>query len=91
MGGSGLEKSLHISAKSLYQRAYRGKAQGEDLASCLQCQKARRKRQASGQAQRGTLFRRTGIDQRPAVVEQRSRVGDWEPTRSLVRTIHPAA
>jgi IS30 family transposase len=73
-----LEKAIGISTESIYQRAYRDKARGGDLVSYLRCQKVRRKRYASGQERRGVLANRTGIEQRPAVVEQRSRIGDWE-------------
>ena len=73
-----LEKALCISPESIYQRAYRDKAQGGDLVSYLRCQKVRRKRYASGQERRGTLAQRIGIEQRPRVVDQRSRIGDWE-------------
>lgn len=73
-----LEKVMCISTESIYQRAYRDKAQGGDLVSYLRCQKVRRKRYASGQDRRGVLLNRIGIEQRPAVVDQRSRIGDWE-------------
>lgn len=73
-----LEKAIGISTESIYQRAYRDKARGGDLVSYLRCQKVRRKRYASGQERRGVLANRIGIEQRPAVVEQRSRIGDWE-------------
>jgi len=73
-----LEKAMCISTESIYQRAYRDKAQGGNLVSYLRCQKVRRKRYASGQERRGVLANRIGIEQRPAVVDQRSRIGDWE-------------
>lgn len=73
-----LEKAMRISTESIYQRAYRDKARGGDLVSYLRCQKVRRKRYASGQERRGVLAHRTCIEQRPAVVDQRSRIGDWE-------------
>ena len=72
------EKALCISTESIYQRAYRNKAQGGDLVSYLRCQKARRKRYASGHERRGTLVGRTCIEQRPGIVAQRKRIGDWE-------------
>lgn len=73
-----LEKALSISPECIYQRVYQDKAQGGDLLGYLRCQKVRRKRYASGQERRGTLKNRTCIEQRPAVVERRSRIGDWE-------------
>lgn len=73
-----LEQAMCISTESIYQRTYRDKAQGGDLVSYLRCQRARRKRYASGQDRRGMLVNRIGIEQRPAVVDHRSRIGDWE-------------
>lgn len=77
-GRLALESAMAISAESIYQRAYRDKAQGGDLVTHLRCQKVRRKRYASGQERRGTLVNRISIEQRPAVVDERSRIGDWE-------------
>lgn len=73
-----LEKAFSISAESVYQHAYKDKARGGDLVSYLRCQKVRRKRYASGQERRGVLKNRIGIEQRPTVVDRRSRIGDWE-------------
>ena len=73
-----LEKRLVISTESVYQYAYADKARGGDLVSYLRCQKVRRKRYASGQERRGVLKNRVGIEHRPAVVDAKKRIGDWE-------------
>ena len=73
-----LEKAIRISTESIYQRAYRDNVQGGNLVSHLRCQKVRGKRYASGQERRGMLVNRIGIHKRPAEVDQRSRIGDWE-------------
>jgi IS30 family transposase len=73
-----LEKAITISHECIYLHAYQNKAQGGDLVSYLRCQKTRRKRYASGQERRGTLKNRVSIEQRPGVVDKRSRIGDWE-------------
>ena len=73
-----LEQALRISHECIYQHVYQDKAQGGSLVSLLRCQKVRKKRYASGQERRGMLPNRVSIEQRPAVVDQRSRVGDWE-------------
>ena len=73
-----LEDAISISHESIYQHIYRDKAQGGDLVSYLRCQKLRRKRYASGNQRRGKLKNRVCIEQRPAVVQERQRVGDWE-------------
>ena len=74
----GLEKRLSISTESIYQHVYADKARGGELLSLLRCQKLRRKRYASGRERRGVLKNRVGIEQRPAVVQARARIGDWE-------------
>jgi IS30 family transposase len=51
---------------------------GGDLWRYLRCQKPRRKRYASGQERRGTIRNRVSIDERPEIVEQKTRIGDWE-------------
>lgn len=73
-----LEQRLSISTEAIYQYAYANKAQGGDLVGYLRCQKLRRKRYASGQQCRGMLKNRVGIEQRPAVVDRKQRIGDWE-------------
>ena len=62
----------------IYQYIYQNKAKGGDLHKHLRCQKKRRKRYASGQQRRGQIVDRRDIDERPAVVDQRSRFGDFE-------------
>lgn len=72
------EKTLQISIESIYQHVYRDKAAGGHLMQYLRCQKSRRKRYGSGHERRGTLKNCARIDQRPKVVERRSRIADWE-------------
>lgn len=73
-----LEGGLQISHESIYLHIYADKRCGGDLWRHLRCQKPRRKRYASGQERRGTIKNRVGIDERPVIVEQKSRIGDWE-------------
>ena len=73
-----LEGALAISHECIYLHIYDDKRKGGDLICHLRCQKLRRKRYGSGQERRGTLKNRVCIDLRPAIVEQRSRIGDWE-------------
>ncbi|SIO25193.1 IS30 family transposase [Nitrosomonas cryotolerans] len=73
-----LEGGLPISHESIYLHIYADKRRGGDLWRHLRCQKPRRKRYASGQERRGTIKNRIGIDERPVIVEQKSRIGDWE-------------
>lgn len=72
------EGALIISHETIYRFVYRDKAGGGNLVEHLRCQKTRRKRYASGQQRRGKLCDRVCIQQREPIVEQRSRIGDWE-------------
>lgn len=66
-----------ISHETVYQRVYADKRAGGSLWKHLRCQKQRRKRYGKHD-RRGTIPNRLSIEQRPAVVEERSRIGDWE-------------
>jgi IS30 family transposase len=72
------EQKVAISGESLYLRIYEDQRQAGDLIGYLRCQKARRKRYASGRERRGHLVGRVSIEQRAAVVERKTRIGDWE-------------
>ena len=76
-GYLGKEGILSISHEWIYQHIYRDKREGGNLWKHLRCQKKRRKRYGSYE-RRGQIPRRVWIDERPEVVEQRERVGDWE-------------
>ena len=66
-----------VSPEWIYQYIYADKGTGGDLHKHLRCQKKRRKRYGSRE-RRGNIPNQVSIEQRPAVVEQRKRVGDWE-------------
>ena len=66
-----------ISPETVYQRVYANKRAGGLLWKNLRCQKQRRKRYGKAE-RRGTIPNRLSIDDRPAIVETRSRIGDWE-------------
>lgn len=77
---SGYLKKPHLASVSherIYQYIYADKAQGGDLHSHLRCRKKRRKRYGS-HARRGQIRNRKTIDERPPVVAEKSRLGDWE-------------
>jgi len=71
------EGRLQISHEWIYQHIYQDKHRGGRLWKHLRCQKKRRKRYGSYE-KRGQIPHRVWIDERPAVVEERSRIGDWE-------------
>jgi len=66
-----------ISHEWIYQHIYTDKQAGGDLHTHLRCRKKRRKRYGSYD-RRGQIPDRVSIEERPAVVEQRKRIGDWE-------------
>ena len=67
-----------ISHETLYQRILADKEAGGELYLHLRCKKQRKKRYGSAKSRRGAIPDRVDIDQRPAIVETRERLGDWE-------------
>jgi len=68
---------ISISHEWIYQFILQDKADSGDLFKHLRCQKQRRKRYGSYN-RRGQLIDRISIDERPTVVDLRSRIGVWE-------------
>jgi IS30 family transposase len=71
------EKQQSLSHERIYQYIYADKAGGGNLHQHLRCRKRRRKRYGSYD-RRGQLPNRRSIEERPKIVEQRKRIGDWE-------------
>jgi hypothetical protein len=76
-GWLSMEQGLHVSHEWIYQYVYADKRRGGDLHAHLRCQKRRRKRYGSNE-RRGQIRGRVWIDERPEIVEERSRTRDWE-------------
>lgn len=70
-------KETKVSHEWIYQYIYADKRAGGDLHKHLRCQKKRRKRYGSNE-RRGKIANRVSIEQRPAIVDERKRLGDWE-------------
>lgn len=68
---------ISISHEWIYQYLLKDKQAGGDLHRHLRCRKKRRKRYGSYD-RRGKLKNRVSIDERPAIVDTRQRLGDWE-------------
>ncbi len=66
-----------ISHETVYQRVYADKRTGGLLWTQLRCQKQRKKRYGKTD-RRGIIPNRLLIEDRPAIVDERSRIGDWE-------------
>lgn len=76
-GRRSLEGKQRVSHEWIYQHIYRNKAAGGMLDKHLRCQKKRRKRYGK-HSRRGVLANQKRIAERPAVVAQKNRLGDWE-------------
>ena len=66
-----------ICHEQIYKYIYADKRSGGDLHTHLRCQKKRRKRRGSND-RRGRIRNQVSIEQRPEIVDQRLRLGDWE-------------
>ncbi len=71
------EHGRTISHEWMYQYIYRDKQAGGTLYRSLRCQKTRRKRYGT-YSRRGRIANQISIDERPAIVATRQRIGDWE-------------
>ena len=70
-------EGLAVSHESIYKHVKDDKMSGGDLHTHLRCRRKRRKRYGAP-SHRGHIKNRVCIDQRPEVVDRRSRIGDWE-------------
>jgi IS30 family transposase len=68
---------IRISHEWIYQYIISDKDKGGNLYSHLRCKKKRRKRYGIYD-KRGKIPNRTGIEERPSVINDRLRLGDWE-------------
>jgi IS30 family transposase len=68
---------IQVSHERIYLHIYVDKRAGGSLHKHLRCQKKRRKRYG-GYDRRGKLPNRRSIEERPVIVDQRQRIGDWE-------------
>jgi IS30 family transposase len=71
------EEDVYVSPEWIYQYILQDKQTGGDLYKHLRCQKQRKKRYGAPE-RRGQIKGRVSIDERPDVVNERSRIGDWE-------------
>lgn len=80
---------IQVSHEWIYQYILADKRTGGDLYKHLRCQKKRRKRYGSYD-RRGKIPNRVSIEERPEIVDQRQRIGDWE-TDTLIGKGHRQA
>ncbi len=68
-----------VSHERIYQHIWQDKKQGGDLYRKLRIAGTKKRRKRYGKKDwRGKIPNRVDIDQRPAIVEEKTRIGDWE-------------
>lgn len=72
-----LERQASVSPERIYLYIYADKRRGGTLHRHLRSQKAQRRRDR-GYQRRGQIPNRVSIEERPAIVDRKSRIGDWE-------------
>ena len=72
-----VQSEIKISHEWIYQYILADRAAGGELYKHLRCQKRNRKRYGCHE-RRGSLPNRRSIEERPEIVKERSRIGDWE-------------
>lgn len=71
-------EGINISHESIYQFVWRDKRKGGQIYRLLRHQGKKYNKQRAKNAGRGLIPHRIDIDQRPRVVEKKTRYGDWE-------------
>lgn len=72
------EEGVSISHERIYQHIWADKRHGGTLYLHLRQSHKKRKKQYGSKDKRGQIRNRISIDERPAIVEEKTRLGDWE-------------
>ena len=72
------EREQQLSHETLYLHIWADKALGGDLYSYLRRKGKTYQPRSKNHAGRGHIKNRVGIEERPAIVDEKGRVGDWE-------------
>lgn len=72
------DQELSISHESIYLHVWRDKKSGGELYRHLRQQGKKYDKRRNGKSTRGQIINRVSIDERPGIVDKKSRVGDWE-------------
>ena len=73
-----VQRGLRLHHETVYQFIYRDKAEGGDLHRHLRIANKPYRKRYGKHDRRGQILNRTSIDERPEVVDQKTRIGDWE-------------
>jgi transposase, IS30 family len=85
-----LENGIKISHESLYRHIWADKAQGGSLYIHLRQRGKKRNKRGSKNAGRGLIPNRVDIKERPKIVDEKTRIGDWE-LDSIIGAKHKGA
>ena len=72
------DQELLISHETIYLHIWADKQAGGDLYTHLRRQGKKYDKRRNGKSTRGQIKNRVSIDERPRVVDDKSRIGDWE-------------
>jgi IS30 family transposase len=72
------QHNIAISHESIYRHVLKDKARGGDLYLHLRHSRKKRKKRYGSYDRRGQIKGRVSIDERPAIVDAKNRLGDWE-------------
>ncbi len=72
------EHALLLSHETIYLHVWANKKAGGDLYTHLRRQGKKYDKRRNGKSTRGQIKNRVSIDDRPSVVDDKSRIGDWE-------------
>lgn len=72
------EHGEQLSHERIYQHVWGDKRAGGDLHTHLRRQGTRYLKRGNGKPSRGQIRNRIGIEERPDIVDEKSRIGDWE-------------
>lgn len=72
------DKHIRISHERIYQYIWTDKRQGGELYKHLRQSNKKRKKQYGSKDKRGQIRNRISIEERPDIVEAKTRIGDWE-------------
>jgi len=78
ISGALKENQIFISHERIYQYVYADKGAGGTLWKHLRRHNKKYRKRRGGQDRRGKIPNQRSIEERPAIVEERSRLGDWE-------------
>lgn len=67
-----------LSHETIYLHIWADKKAGGDLYTHLRCQGKKYDKRRNGKSTRGQIKNRVSIDDRPSIVDDKSRIGDWE-------------